>query len=328
MPTSKSATQQIWKSAVRDNWEEPMWFQRKPKNRAFERRHVLDVKVARREARRMRVRVATLAVSLSLGTLFALYLLWRAGEWGLNRFVYQNKAFAISEIDIQTDGVIALEQLHRWSGVKRGENLFKLDLSRVKRDLELAPAILRVAVERVRPQTLKIRVTEREPIAQIQQYLLDADGWVMLPLDTQQRSIPVQPGERYPIITGASANEIRPGKQVESAQIRSALKLITAFDHSPMVALVDLARVDASSAQVLQVTTLQQNEITFRPQDFDRQLNRWRLVYDQGQQRLRQIAWLDLSVTNHVPLQWLDSAAVPPTTKKLRQASPYKKKHV
>jgi hypothetical protein len=83
-------------------------FQRKPKNRAFERRHVLDVKVARREARRMRVRVATLAVSLSLGTLFALYLLWRAGDWGMNHFVYENKAFAIQDIDIQTDGVMAV----------------------------------------------------------------------------------------------------------------------------------------------------------------------------------------------------------------------------
>jgi hypothetical protein len=98
------------------------------------------------------------------------------------------------------------------------------------------------------PQTLKVRVVEREPIAQVQQYLLDAEGWVMLPLDAQQRSIPVQPASATPIITGANANEIRPGKQVESAQIRSALKLVTAFDHSPMAALVDLARVDVSSA--------------------------------------------------------------------------------
>ena len=84
-----------------------MWFDRKPKNRAFERRHVLDVKVARRQATRQRVRVATLAASLSLGTVFALYLLWRCGDWGMNRFIYENQAFSIQEIDIQTDGVIS-----------------------------------------------------------------------------------------------------------------------------------------------------------------------------------------------------------------------------
>src|SRR6188508_75675 len=139
----------------------------KRKNRAFERRHVLDVKVARRQAVRHRVRVATLAASLSLGTLFAIYLLWRVGDWSMNRFIYENKAFAIQEIDLRTDGVISLEQLRRWSSVKAGQNLFALDLARVKRDLELVPAIESVAVERVLPQTLKIRVVEREPLAQI-----------------------------------------------------------------------------------------------------------------------------------------------------------------
>src|SRR5437870_1662236 len=117
-----------------------MWF-RKPKNRAFERRHVLDVNVARRQLVRQRVRVATLAAGLSLGTLFTLYLAWRGGNWAMNHFIYENKAFAVQEIDIRTDGVIALEQLHRWAGVKREQNLFALDLGRVKRDLELVPAI-------------------------------------------------------------------------------------------------------------------------------------------------------------------------------------------
>ena len=45
-------------------------------------------------------------------------------------------------------------------------NLFALDLSRVKRDLELVPAIESADVERILPHTLKICVTEREPIAQ------------------------------------------------------------------------------------------------------------------------------------------------------------------
>ena len=100
-----------------------MWFRRKAKNRAFERRHVLDVKVARREVRRLRVRVATLAASLSLGTVFAVYVAWRCGDWALNHFVYENRAFNVEQIDIQTDGVIAPEQLRRWAGVKRNENL-------------------------------------------------------------------------------------------------------------------------------------------------------------------------------------------------------------
>ena len=305
-----------------------MWFVGKPRNRAFERRHVLDVKVARRQAVRLRVRVATLAASLSLGTLFCLYMLWRGGEWMMDHFIYENKAFAIAELDIQTDGVISLERLRRWSGVHRGQNLFALDLARVKRDLELVPAIQSAAVERVLPHTLKIQIVEREPLAQAKNYLLDAEGFAMRPLEAQNRSIPIQPGERYPMITGIGAAEISAGRPVESPQVRAALKFLSAFEHSAMVPLVDIARIDVSAPDVIQVTTAQQNEITFRTTDFDRQLHRWWLVYVKGQEQSHQIATLDLSVSDYVPLRWLDSAAVPPATLKMRKASPYKKKHV
>jgi cell division septal protein FtsQ len=305
-----------------------MWFVSKPKNRAFERRRVLDVKVARRQAARMRVRVATLAASLSLTTIFGLYLLWRGGEWAMDHFVYQNRAFAIHEIDIQTDGVISLEHLRRWSGVRHGQNLFALDLTRVKRDLELLPAIQAVAVERALPHTLKLRVIEREPIAQVQSYLLDAEGFAMSAVEPHQRSIPVQPGEHYPTITGGNTSDLRPGRPIESPQVHAALKFLTAFQHSSMAPLVDVLRIDVSAPDVLLVYTAQQNEITFRMTDFERQLNRWWLIHTKGLEQSRQIAWLDLSVTDNVPLRWFDTAVVPPTTVKPRKTSPYKKKHV
>jgi cell division septal protein FtsQ len=300
----------------------------KRKNRAFERRHVLDVKVARRQAVRHRVRVATLAASLSLGTIFAIYFLWRIGDWSMTRFIYENKAFAIQEIDLETDGVISLEQLRRWAGVKKDQNLFALDLTRVRRDLELVPAIQLAAVERVLPHTLKIRVVEREPIAQIQNYLMDAEGVAMSPLEPQQRSSPPQPGERCAIITGVSPTELRAGKQIESPQARAALRFLTAFEHSAMAPMVEIARVDVSAPDVLHVTTAQQNEIIFRMTDFEKQLNRWWLIHIRGQEQARQIASLDLSVSENIPLRWMDVAAVPPTPAKPKRSSPYKKKHV
>lgn len=304
-----------------------MWFKKK-KNRAFERRHVLDVKIARRQVIRQRVRVATLAAGLSIGTLFAVYFFWWAGNWSMNRFIYENKAFAVQEIDLVTDGVISPEQLRRWSGVKPGQNLFALDLTRVKRDLELIPAIQSVAVERVLPHTLKVRVVEREPLAQIQMYLLDAEGFAMLPLEVYQRSVPVQPSEHCPLITGVNISELRAGRQVDSPQVRAALKFLSAFAHSPMAPLVDIARVDVSAPDVLLVTTVQQNEVTFRTTDFEKQLNRWALVFAKGQEQSRQIATLDLSVPDYVPLRWLDSAVVPPGGAKAKKISPYKKKNV
>src|SRR5436309_1584026 len=176
-----------------------MWFRRKPRNRRLEREQVLEVKLQSGAARATRRRLLAIALGVSFATVFGAYLLWRSGEWALDRLVYENKAFAIQDLDIQTDGVIALSQLRRWAGVKPEQNLLALDLGRVKRDLELVPLIQSVSVERLLPHTLRVRVAEREPIAQIVVprsragggvelgvYLLDGEGWVMVPLDPRQ----------------------------------------------------------------------------------------------------------------------------------------------
>jgi hypothetical protein len=319
-----------------------MWpFNRKPHNRRFRQRNVLEVKLSMAQLRRHRVRVLFYASSASLAVFFGLYLCWRGGECLLNRLVYRNEAFAIRVLDIQTDGVIAPEQIRRWAGVRESQNLFTLDLVRLKRDLELVPAIQSVAVERVLPQTLRIHVQEREPVASILSaalpvgtnaqtglMLLDADGYVMMPLAPRQRATPVMAEERYPLITGATLAALTPGRAVESGPIRAALRLIAAFDHSPMAGLVELKQIDVSSPLVLQVTTDQQSEVTLRTGDLERQLNRWRILHDRGLPQGRQIGTLDLSVVDNIPLRWMEAGALPSAAPKTKKTSPYRKKHV
>src|SRR6266481_295325 len=173
-----------------------MFWNRKTKNRRLGRDYVLDVKLRSSQVRAARTRKFVVAGALVFTVAFSGYLLWRMGGWTMDRLVYENQAFSIREIDLQTDGVIATEQLRRWTGVKSGQNLFALDLARVKRNLELVPFIQSVSVERILPRALRIRVCEREPVAQVMVsrsrvgggieqgvYHLDSDGWVMAPLD-------------------------------------------------------------------------------------------------------------------------------------------------
>ncbi len=306
-------------------------------------RNVLAVKSSTAQLRRHRFRIFFYTSAASAAVCFAVYLCWRVGDWTLNRFVYQNQAYALQTLDVQTDGVLAPEQIRRRAGVRLGDNLFGIDLARVKRDLELVPAIQRVSVERYLPGTLRIQVQEREPAAQIHTtvvrggagpqtavFLLDAEGYVMLPLETSQRAFPVTAAEQYPVITGVSPAELVPGRRVESPQVHAALRLIAAFDHSPMAGLVDLRRIAVASLDVLVVATDQQSEVSLRTQDLERQLNRWRIVHDLGVRQGRQIASLDLSVSDNIPLRWMAAASVPPSapTPKPQKTSPYRKKHV
>jgi cell division protein FtsQ len=232
-----------------------------------------------------------------------------------------------------------VDQLRRWSGVKPDANLLALDLADVKRKLELMPVIESASVERILPHTLHIRVVEREAIAQVNfirpsasgrvelaALLLDADGWVMLPLAPSQRVVSAnQAAEQLPIIAGINPSDLQPGRRLEAPQVRAALQLLSCFERSSLAGLVDLKRIDVSDPEVLTVSTGQGSEIVFGLSDLERQLRRWREIFDWGQKQGKAIAALDLAVTNNIPARWLEASAVPQTTPKLPKSFTHQK---
>jgi cell division protein FtsQ len=306
-----------------------MWFKRQQgKNRRLHRHHVLDVKLRSDHVHAARVRLARITFVVMLGTFFGLYLLWRVGELALNTFVYENQDFAIEQIDAQTDGKIAPEQLRRWTGVKLGENLIALDLAGVKRKLELVSTIDTVSVERVLPHTLKVRVTERIPIAQVNVpradasggisvsvYQLDAEGVVIQPLDPRICTVPLaEVNPQLPVISGLNYFLLQPGRHIELPQVQAALQLVADFDRSPMAGSVDLQRVDVSNPRVIVATTGQSSEITFSLDNLDQQLQRWQQIYNFGLQQQKSIATADLAVANNVPVRWTVASTAPVVT--------------
>jgi hypothetical protein len=259
----------------------------------------------------------------------------------LDGLIYENDAFAIQQIDVQTDGVLTPETIRAWARVRPGQNLMALDLMRVKRDLESQPPIQFVALERMLQHTLKITVTEREPVAQSivttvhpggvtdqAVYDFDEDGYVMKPLDPRWRTAPPPASERLPILVGVPPGEPHLGQQVISPAIRAALALVGAFDHSPMTGLVEIERIDVSQPDILKVTTSQKAEITFSLSHFDTQLRHWRLIYDTFQRSGKAIASLDLSISNNLPVHLVAAASVPPVAPRALQPSRPKRKHV
>ena len=315
-----------------------MWFKRgKKRNRRLQRNFVLDVKQRSDVVRAKRARLSAMACLVVVGTFLGLYLVWRIGGAALDMFVYRNPDFAVQLVDVKTDGKIAAEEIRRWSGVKPGVNLFRLDLVAVKANLERVSMIESVSVERVLPRTLKIRVTEREPVAQVNVprataagevaltvYQLDPNGVVMQPLDPRDSVVPPAQANAtsLPVITGANVYLFRPGYRAnpkDCPQVLAALQLIEAFGKSPMAGLVDLRGVDVSATGVLVVTTGQGAEITFAPDNLDQQLRRWRGIYDYGKRSNKgDIARADLAVANNVPVRWALAGtppAPPPTSK-------------
>ena len=303
---------------------------------------MLDVKLRSDQVRATRLRLVMLAGGVVFGTIFGLYLFWQTGEFLLNKFVYENADFSIQTVEVQTDGVIAPEQLRRWSGVKTGANLIGLNLARVKRNLEMISVVDTVSVERILPHTLKIMVTEREPVAQINVphvdaagaitvsvYQLDANGVVMMPLDPRVSTVPIsQTADPLPVITGLNVFQIQPAHRVELPEVQAALQLVTSFDHSPMVGLVDLQRIDVSEPRVIVATTAQGSEITFSLNNLDLQLRRWREIYDWSQQQGKTIGTADLAVANNVPVHLMAALTNPEVAPKAVKPLKIRRKNV
>jgi cell division septal protein FtsQ len=306
-----------------------------------ENENVLRVKLRTDQLHAARTRFAMQALTVLFGAVVVVFLGWRGVDWAVREFVTENHAFTIKTIDLQTDGVLTVEALHKWARVRVGENLMALDLSTIKRDLELVALIQSAAVERVLPDTLRIRVTERVPVAQVSVarpyagsytndiHLLDATGFVMVPPTRMMVADPTAlQMDWLPVLVGVNPVDLKLGRQVESTQVRAALRLLGHYERSVMFGRADIRRVDVTSAEILTATTSTGSEITFASQrDFDTQLRRWRTAQDLFTQRGKVIKTFDVSISDNLPLVIVDANAVPAPPAKPVKPAPYRRKN-
>jgi hypothetical protein len=191
------------------------------------------------------------------------------------------------------------------------------------------------------PGTLRLRITEREPVAQVpvlvhradggfdtKIFQVDENGYVMAPLDLRQRAVPPsQSDDQLPLIFGIR-NEVQPGRKLDSAQVQAALKWINSFESSPMANLVDLKKIDVVSPEVLIVTTGQGSEITFGLNNFEQQLLRWQKIHEECTRTNRAILTLNLAVTENTPLRFTDATLAPPSAPKTLKPQRIRRRNV
>ena len=295
-----------------------MWWRRNKNLGATKRLAFVSAKDNKRPRFAGLANIAVLLVAAGLVFLGV----WKGGEWVITRLFYENDAFVLKELDIVTDGSLQPEHIRRWAGVKTGDNLFGLDLLRVKRDLELIPFVKSAAVHRLLPNTLRVHVTERRGIAQVislqrnsagQLYstvlAIDASG-MLLP-GSVNNSVGAPIGPWLPLITGLPSVELVPGRKLSGLQITTALELIRYFESSSMAAVADIQQIDIGAPEVLQLKTWQGADVTLGLSGFERQVSRWKLIHELGGRHGRALASLDLSVRNNSPVRWMEIMQAP-----------------
>jgi Cell division septal protein len=235
---------------------------------------------------------------------------------GAKRFFFENPDYQLRTIELQTDGTLQREQILKVAELREGENIFSVNLGRVRDSVQRLPQVDEVEVVRKLPGEIDIRVVERKPVAWITgdkqisdpfvsdvAFLVDARGVLM----KEKKLLPEYLG--LPLISGCSSESLEAGKIVESLEAKTALELLRLSTRSFMQTRFQIREIDVSKSYCLVVTDKNHARVTFALNDLDAQLQRLEqfLVYcDDSKQELETV---NLLVQRNIPVTF----ARPPT---------------
>ena len=118
--------------------------------------------VARLRRNQRRIQAQWLLIVLRNTGLAAAVVIGCAWAW---RHTQSNERFAVRTIEVA--GVVHADRaaLARITRQYEGLNLFRIDIARVQRDLGGIGWVQRIDIEKKLPDTLRIKITERTPVA-------------------------------------------------------------------------------------------------------------------------------------------------------------------
>jgi cell division septal protein FtsQ len=279
--------------------------------------HLLDVKVRSRRATQHRTRrvLALLSrVTVLAGLCAAIYV---GAREGAKRFFFENADYQLRTIELHTDGTLQREQILKVADLHEGENIFRVNLGRVRDNLRRLPQVDDVEVVRKLPREIDIHVIERKPVAWITgdkqisdpfvsdaAFLLDARGVLM----REKKLLPEYLG--LPLISGCSSESLEAGKVVESLEAKAALELLRLSTRSFMQTRFLIREIDVSKSYCLLVTDKNHARVTLGLNDLEAQLERLEqfLVYcDDSKQELETV---NLLVQRNIPVTFAKPPSV------------------
>ncbi|HVS33434.1 MAG TPA: FtsQ-type POTRA domain-containing protein [Thermoanaerobaculia bacterium] len=123
----------------------------------------IDVARIRRNQNRIQVqRVLHMARNTALTALAVLLAVW------LYQGTRSDARFAVRNVEVLGTVRSSAEDVALLEAQYEGRNLFKIDIARLQEDVRRLPWVSRITVEKKLPDTLRIRVVEREPVALVQ----------------------------------------------------------------------------------------------------------------------------------------------------------------
>lgn len=234
--------------------------------------------------------------------------------WGLvlakDALIDKNEEFALKEIELYSNGSITKQRIVREAGLTKQSTLFSIDVVAMEAKLLELPEVVSADVTRILPNTLKVDLLERVPVAWLhapsfgaiarheeQGVLIGDDGFIfpwVKEWNIDKDAFPVLD------LDAAFSKNFELNKKMASEEALLAHSLMTL--HSE----VDLQDVNLESVKVenfytLTATYSDTSSVVFGMYDHDRQIKD--LIDIRGHARLlgKQIEWLDMRPKKNIP---------------------------
>ncbi len=185
---------------------------------------------------------------LALGLLITLASLAVSGLNGI--FFSRNPHFSLRRIEVNINGQLARPDILRMlagAGVAEGTgNIFALQVQSLREHLQTHVLVERVEICRVLPDTLRVNVYERLPVAQFLKsggQQLDISGRLLPPVNTDSHRL-------LPVITGVRApGELKVGEQSRDPMLLHALEFLKLVSVRPNCRMLDIGLVQLNYSQ-------------------------------------------------------------------------------
>ena len=151
--------------------------------------------------------------------IFTVLVVTLYGCWTL---VMTTPYFRLSKIELKGNIRVTRQDIIHSASLEKNINIFKVNVREIGREIEELPWIKKVSVERQFPNTLKINVSERNPIALINLgdfYYFDEDGYIFAMADSDI-------GWNFPIFSGIDKVNLLKGDDTTISLIDEGITLL------------------------------------------------------------------------------------------------------
>ena len=206
--------------------------------------------------------------------------------------------FRIRHLELSSDGKLQPWHIREYAQLEEGQNLFALDIRKIRKDLESVPVVSSVTVSRRLPDTLVIKITERTAVARLgwgdgsYHLAIDREGYVLGPSS-------ITPN--LPTISGLKEKGLRPGSRIDERMVQDALRVLELSESirlSPLVRVREI-RVDQPDYLVL---NLEKGEQVYLSRDnADIKLNKLAAILQSSAKKGITLASIDMTLTKNFP---------------------------